>query len=88
MELIRARAAETIVVDHHLLRDLAYRERLAPHTQAAEEEGVRLLTAAEFMGVEVTSSRRGERSSGARKGAVKAKGEARRRATTRSSATC
>ncbi|MFP3144736.1 MAG: hypothetical protein RXQ93_06960, partial [Caldisphaera sp.] len=53
MELIRAHAAETIVVDHHLLRDLAYRERLAPHTQAAEEEGVRLLTAAEFMGVEV-----------------------------------
>jgi Predicted hydrolase (metallo-beta-lactamase superfamily) len=53
MELIRAHAAETIVVDHHLLRDLAYRERLAPHIQAAEEEGVRLLTAAEFMGVEV-----------------------------------
>ena len=53
MELIRAHVAETIVVDHHLLRDLAYRERLAPHTQAAEEEGVRLLTAAEFMGVGV-----------------------------------
>ncbi|ADL19810.1 hypothetical protein ASAC_1405 [Acidilobus saccharovorans 345-15] len=53
MELIKARVAETIVVDHHLLRDLNYRERLREHYRAAEDTGVRLLTAAELMGVEV-----------------------------------
>ncbi|MGC9113187.1 MBL fold metallo-hydrolase [Acidilobus sp.] len=53
MELIKARVADTVVVDHHLLRDLSYREKLKEHYRAAEEAGVRLLTAAELMGAEV-----------------------------------
>lgn len=53
LELVRARAAETIVVDHHLLRDLNYRARLEEHLRAAGEAGVRLVNAAEYMGVEV-----------------------------------
>jgi predicted metallo-beta-lactamase superfamily hydrolase len=53
MELIKARVADTVVVDHHLLRDLSYREKLKEHYRAAEEAGVRLLTAAELMGIEV-----------------------------------
>ena len=53
LSLVRARVADVIVVDHHLLRDLSYREHLAEHLRAAEESGVRLVNAAEFMGVEV-----------------------------------
>ncbi len=53
LRLVRARVADTVVVDHHLLRDLSYRERLAEHMSAARESGVELLNAAEFMGFEV-----------------------------------
>ncbi len=41
---------EVLVADHHLLRDLGYRERLSNVYRAAEERGVRVLTAAEYMG--------------------------------------
>lgn len=53
LELIRSRVAETIVVDHHLLRDLQYKERLREHYEAASENNVKLVTAAEFMGVDI-----------------------------------
>ncbi|MEM3031179.1 MAG: MBL fold metallo-hydrolase [Candidatus Micrarchaeia archaeon] len=39
---------ETLVVDHHLLRDLHYKERLAPVYAAAEKTRARVVTAAEF----------------------------------------
>lgn len=39
-----------LVVDHHLLRDLNYRDKIRAHLEAAEESGVELLTAAEYMG--------------------------------------
>lgn len=53
MELIRSRVAETVVVDHHLLRDLEYRNAISTHAAEAAARGVRLLTAAEFMGAGV-----------------------------------
>ena len=53
MELVRSGAAEVIVADHHLLRDLDYREAIAAHLEEAEARRVRLLTAAELMGYEV-----------------------------------
>jgi predicted metallo-beta-lactamase superfamily hydrolase len=43
----------TMVVDHHLLRDINYLNRLREHLDAASRLGVRLVTAAEYMGVPV-----------------------------------
>ena len=40
----------TLVVDHHALRDIGYREKLRDAYGAAAARGVRLVTAAEFMG--------------------------------------
>ncbi len=42
----------TLIVDHHLLRDLGYERVLAPIRERAEPLGVRVVTAAEYMGVE------------------------------------
>jgi len=41
---------ETLVVDHHFLRDLNYRERIGPVYEAARDHGAKVLTAAEFAG--------------------------------------
>jgi predicted metallo-beta-lactamase superfamily hydrolase len=40
----------SIVLDHHFLRDLNYRERIEPVYEAAEERGIKVQTAAEFSG--------------------------------------
>lgn len=47
-----ARHVPQIVVDHHLLRSLEYRDYLRPVISAAERAGSRILTAAELMGLE------------------------------------
>ena len=47
VERVRPRV---LVYDHHLLRDARYRERVAEHLEVAERLGVRMVTAAEFMG--------------------------------------
>ncbi|MCE4600795.1 MAG: hypothetical protein F7C38_04440 [Desulfurococcales archaeon] len=39
-----------VVVDHHLLRDINYSDKIAEHYDAAKGVGVRLVTGAEFMG--------------------------------------
>lgn len=44
--------AETILLEHHLLRDLNYREKMGEVFGLAERKGKRLLTAAEFLGLE------------------------------------
>lgn len=44
--------AETILLDHHLLRDLRYREKMEDVFSLAERKGKRLLSAAEFLGLE------------------------------------
>ena len=61
-----------LVVDHHSLRDLGYREKLEPVYRAAAARGVRVVTAAELMGrpVEQLEARRRElwrREGGARR---------------------
>ncbi len=43
---------ERLVVDHHLARDLDYRERMALVLEAGEEAGVSVGVAAEFLDVE------------------------------------
>jgi len=62
LEVIRRVRPRVLVVDHHLLRDLNYRDRIARHIDAAREVGVRLVTAAELMGrpVEQLEARRKE----------------------------
>lgn len=49
LQTIRLLRPSSLVVDHHLLRDLNYRDKIAPHQHEAERLGVRLLTAAEYM---------------------------------------
>ncbi|MGC9189653.1 MAG: hypothetical protein ACP5GG_02910, partial [Conexivisphaera sp.] len=53
MDIVKSRSAEVVVVDHHLLRDLNYRDAIAAHADEAGVRGVRLVTAAELMGYEV-----------------------------------
>jgi hypothetical protein len=40
----------TLVLDHHFLRDLNYKARIKPVYEAAEKRGVKVVTAAEFCG--------------------------------------
>ncbi len=44
-----AESIETVVIDHHLLRDAGWYDFLAPVRKAAEEAGNRILTAAELL---------------------------------------
>ena len=50
IRVLRTTDVRTMIVDHHALRDRAWRERLAPVLKAGEEHDVRVLTAAEFAG--------------------------------------
>ena len=54
--IVREVKADPIILDHHLLRDTRYRERLALAYEAAREAGRRLLTAAEWLGREPVAS--------------------------------
>ncbi|NOZ77415.1 MAG: hypothetical protein GXO65_07125 [Euryarchaeota archaeon] len=51
-EIMEKTRVGTVITDHHLLRDLAWRERLGPVFEAAEKRGVKICTAAEFLGQE------------------------------------
>jgi len=61
-KIIRATKVGTIIADHHLLRDLNYKERLKDVFKCAAENGVRILNAAEFLGreTEMLEARRKE----------------------------
>ena len=48
-----AHGLDTVILDHHLLRDLNYKERVKPVYEVGAELGVKLSTAAEFIGREV-----------------------------------
>ena len=54
--------AEKVVIDHHLLRDLNYRERIADVYAYASDKNAEVLTAAEFAGrpIEMLEARRKE----------------------------
>ena len=41
---------EALILDHHLLRDIHWRDRMAPVFESGRHAGVRVLCAAEFMG--------------------------------------
>ena len=50
--LVRAGFLSDLIIDHHLLRDLEWRARIQPLLDLAEGYGVRVSTAARFMGLE------------------------------------
>ena len=52
----------TVVLDHHLLRDLDYRKRVKPVNDVAEKRGINVVTAAEFCGrkIEMLEAHRAE----------------------------
>jgi predicted metallo-beta-lactamase superfamily hydrolase len=52
MEVLQFLRPEVLVVDHHLLRDKDWRRKVENIDQKASELGVKLSSAAEFMGVE------------------------------------
>ncbi len=51
LELVSQARPGILIVDHHLVRDLGYRSLISRHLEAASRVGVRLVSAAEFMGV-------------------------------------
>jgi hypothetical protein len=50
VKVIKKTHLYTLVLDHHLLRDLDYRARVKPIYEAAEKRGTKVVTAAEFCG--------------------------------------
>ena len=48
--ILRSTEVQTLILDHHILRDRAWRERADPIYRSGEEHGVRVMTAAEFAG--------------------------------------
>ncbi len=52
IELIDKTNVKTIVVDHHLTRDLNYKDRIGKVIQRGEEVGTKVISAAEFLGRE------------------------------------
>ncbi len=49
---LRETQAETVILEHHLLRDIAYKEKMRDVLQLAERTGKRLLSWAEYLGLE------------------------------------
>ena len=52
VKIVRDAGITRLVVDHHLTRDLDYRERIKPVYEAGEDLGVTVECAAEFLSVE------------------------------------
>ena len=50
VKAIKETNLNTLVLDHHFLRDLDYKARIKPIYEAAEKRGVKVVTAAEFCG--------------------------------------
>ncbi|HID96006.1 MAG TPA: hypothetical protein EYP53_08130 [Candidatus Latescibacteria bacterium] len=49
--IIQNTGVKKLILDHHFLRDLRWRERIGPVFEAAEAKGVEVLTAAQFGGL-------------------------------------
>jgi predicted metallo-beta-lactamase superfamily hydrolase len=53
IRIVKETPIEALIVDHHFLRDLKYKERLKPVYEVANEKKCKLITSAEFLGKEV-----------------------------------
>jgi predicted metallo-beta-lactamase superfamily hydrolase len=51
-KIIRSTSVKSIIADHHLLRDINYRERFAAVYECALNNGVHILNAAQYVGHE------------------------------------
>lgn len=51
IENLSASRRNSLVIDHHLLRDLEWKERIAEVFEAAKQKNVKVQTAAEFIGI-------------------------------------
>lgn len=52
IEILARSNIKTIILDHHLTRDLDYREKVAPTVERARQMGRQITTAAEYLGGE------------------------------------
>ena len=50
IKIVNMGSIETLIVDHHFLRDLKWKQRIASVFGAANRKGVKVLTAAEYAG--------------------------------------
>jgi len=53
LEMIAKSGVEKIIIDHHVLRDLNYKDVIRPVYEASRDLGIRVLTAAEYLGREI-----------------------------------
>jgi len=53
LKLLELEELETIIIDHHLLRDLNYRERISELLRLSKAYKIRIYNAAEYMGQEI-----------------------------------
>ncbi|MBS7643692.1 MBL fold metallo-hydrolase [Candidatus Bathyarchaeota archaeon] len=62
VKIIRETPAHTLMLEHHFIRDLQYKSRIKPVYDVAGDKGVKVITAAEYLGcsVEMLEARRRE----------------------------
>jgi len=77
VKVIKKTHLYTLVLDHHLLRDLNYRARIKPIYEAAEKREVKIVTAAEFSGRKIEMLEALRRELYAKYGETKVKGKRR-----------
>ena len=60
--IIKETSVKSIIVEHHFMRDLRYKERIAEVYECAAERDVKVITAAEYLGrsIEMLEARRRE----------------------------
>jgi predicted metallo-beta-lactamase superfamily hydrolase len=79
VKAIREANLNTVVLDHHFLRELDYRIRIKPVYEAAERRGVNVVTAAEFCGRKIEMLEALRRELYAKYGEIKVEGKWRTR---------
>lgn len=77
VKAIKETNINTLVLDHHFLRDLNYKARIKPVYEAAEKHGVKVITAAEFGGRKIEMLEALRRELYAKYGETEVKGEKR-----------
>jgi hypothetical protein len=77
VKAIKETSLNTLVLDHHLLRDLEYRARIKPIYEAADKRGVKVVTAAEFCGRKIEMLEASRRELYAKYGETEVKGKKR-----------
>jgi predicted metallo-beta-lactamase superfamily hydrolase len=62
IKIIEETLVKTIILEHHLMRDLKYKEKILPVVKEGEKNGVKVISAAEFLGkpIEMLEARRKE----------------------------